>query len=550
MLTMQSFIQQFTLREGFAISSAKVLDVTKIYLPKNSLLHFVPDTRGSLGIRGSHPFIATLNDETAARIYFPSEDSLLGDSGRFRKQAFNSHTFLRNFRTSQKRFMVNIDPSRPLRRVEDMAIYDYSCLLMKRSYPTRYDRYYNEWLNIQTAVMTMVDKDFNDRENFLVVKLPTQIPTMGEFEKLEKKGWDQTLLTKYTENGHFWLKEIYNCLSVDYNEKDHSKTPIQSILQGPKQDKTWVVLVDGINAVIINVGDFVKRSSADSIKFLNLVDTFIDMRQGYADAEETEEVTGAEKEVITNDDSIDSDDDEEEDFEYVTDKSETEVSNSEARRLKREADAKMELQKKEVFSGEEQIVPNVPNSVVRRLTEINESGRISNAQVQRYISIAENFHTLDNPFGKGTIEEAMVLKPEQIKLDKKIITAAEKNPAIDKTLLYSSVDALKRDYMNKGGFQAHLNMAVAHLNNFGYLVRDVRVEPYQDAVNNYMVLKIKVLSIESGKEQTIPIEIPVPSEDGTFKADGVSYIMDDQKVDKNFVFKKDKYGRKNKISNL
>lgn len=180
--------------------------------------------------------------------------------------------------------------------------------------------------------------------------------------------------------------------------------------------------------------------------------------------------------------------------------------------------------------SEEELIPGVPNTMTRKLVALNDAGKLTNRQAQAMINIAQRFDSQPDPFGSGkTLGEVTNVTPEMTSVKEELINSV--NPkTVPPHALRSSTNSLYRDYVRNGVYQADLINMVKAFTAAGVLVQDIKVEEKVDALNEGIVLTLKLLPV-NGKSSTAKIELFNINEDGTFKADGIMYAMDSQKVD-------------------
>lgn len=467
MIQINQFVQKYSVRPESALTGAKFIQSNQVMLPKGAMIHYVTDTTADIAIRGSNPLIQ--NHDGDIRLSFITEGYGLLPGAR--KVAFNPSTAIKNFRTNQRRFRVIADPAKNIRADKHLGIMDYSLLTRMYVYQNNINKFYHSWANMAQAITTNIKEVGQQREQFLTVRLPKFLPQLEHYRKAED-GLTNAELQLWTDDGHFWLLEIYKML--------HAKS---EMLTGEAMDKLWIVFYDGAHSLILNAGNLRTRAEDNArtttTQWLRLLDKLVEKR------------TGADTEAL-----------------------EKEVSDEEADKV----------------DQTKEIIPGVPNSAAQQIADMGKAGRLSAAEQRRLITIAQRQTQLKNPFGDGTVGEMIDIKPEDIVLDPQLNV-----PVNDKVVpahaTKSAATAFTRDYVKNGLVERNTVRMLDHLKNGGLFISDMSMEPEKDAVNDANMLKLKLTPVR-GKQSTVNILLHKFNEQGEFIADGVSYTMDAQWNDK------------------
>ncbi|QNI20979.1 RNA polymerase beta subunit [Vibrio phage vB_pir03] len=182
------------------------------------------------------------------------------------------------------------------------------------------------------------------------------------------------------------------------------------------------------------------------------------------------------------------------------------------------------------ITSEEQILPGTPNSLIRKVSSLAEAGKLTPSQARAMINVQQRTKQLPNPFDTSkSIEEASKITPEMTKVKERLVSSV--NPlSVPSHALNASTNSLYADYVKSGLYEADILNMLQHFSAAGVMIQDIKKEDKIDALNDAMTLKVKLLPV-NGKSTTLPIELFNVNEDGTFKADGVRYALDSQKVD-------------------
>lgn len=468
MISIDAFEKRHVIREAASLSSGRLVELFGLRLPMNSLIHYMTDSPADIGIRGSHPLIQGVEENISLAFV----DTGYGKFGSQKKKSFNKGKFVRAFRAQQKRFTVRNDPVRAVRNPKELAIFDYSTFLRAYSYIGK-GRFYDEWRNTVSSITSMINDPNTGRNHFIPVKLPSVLPTFDQYVKAMDE-FTTTELETWTTDEHFWTREIFMLMAG-----------MQSNLLVKNLDRVYFVLMEGNKAAVVNAGDLTERGEDKLRTLYNLMNKLVETRT-VADSDAIE----GEEESTVSDSSKD---------------------------------------KAAVADERKEVIPGVPNTVVRRLVELGESGKLTAAEQRRFLTIAAKSDTLDNPFGKGTIKEARTITPAMTEI-KSDLKAPINTMIVPEHARVSTISRINKSYIENGVYQADILNMLKQFNTAGVLIQDVTIEDKLDAVNDFQTLKVKLVPV-NGKQSTISIDLPHFNEDGSFKIDGVKNIMDAQKVD-------------------
>jgi hypothetical protein len=173
--------------------------------------------------------------------------------------------------------------------------------------------------------------------------------------------------------------------------------------------------------------------------------------------------------------------------------------------------------------------PNVA-PIALKAFEMQETGVITAAKMNRSIEDAMSFKTLPDPYGTGqTIEDAMKITPEDTQLppNKQF---PDKSTIIDKSMLSSVLKHATKSYVNNLMRKDILNAVIA-VQKQGVAIKDYKVEVVRDAMNHYEIHSVTIKPIR-GRQTTVRFRIPVVDKDGRFISNGVIYRTKWQRADK------------------
>lgn len=476
MLLYDKFMRASGLRENLTVSQTPMVLANEIELPRRAMIHHLTDSPADIGMRGSHLLIQGWGNPI--RLTF-IEDGY-GEEGRYTVGMTSTQKFKRAYRQRQKRIRVTNNWQRAYGKDSELVVFDYSLFLPMYKYPDNVRRFYWGWRNIVSAMKKKIDAVGDQRNHFIQIQMPRGWPAYSHFNKVLEE-FNNTELQRWVEPSHFWLREIYRTVNG-----------LDSFLD--TESNITFVFTEGNNAMVMSLNDLKRRAeegeSGLPLKWYKALSKLVSTR------------TTADSDVMSEDE----DDTDEE----------IEVTNT-------------VLEDVEEADEQGQLIEGVPNSAVTRIAELGQAGRLTAAEQNRLITIAQNQENLKNPFGEGSLKEAMAISQEDLTIDSSINTAVADNVVPDHAK-QSTTTALTRDYIERGLLEKDILSMLASMSNAGVFIQDIDIEELLDAANQGKTLKVKIVPVQ-GKSSTLSIDIPDVNSDGTFKADSVHYTMDTQKVD-------------------
>lgn len=188
----------------------------------------------------------------------------------------------------------------------------------------------------------------------------------------------------------------------------------------------------------------------------------------------------------------------------------------------------------EALDGVEEASPsemaNADEAILEVTKERLRSGRMTATEQARFVKLAKEAGQIELSNGQ-TIDEYSVIQEEDYVIDDELNTSVNEK-IIPKNRAKSTVSGFHKSYINKVMDKHLVNVANAFTNT-GYILRDFDIDEQVDAINHNRVIKMTIMPIE-GKETTIELPVPVIQGNGQFKADGIMYSQDIQKVSKHF----------------
>lgn len=187
--------------------------------------------------------------------------------------------------------------------------------------------------------------------------------------------------------------------------------------------------------------------------------------------------------------------------------------------------------KSETIIKEAEVLPNIDeisnDKIFELIKEKGAIGLLSAPEQAALIKLANKHKTIVDPITGNTLDKMNVTNEELIL--KKEPIASDKATIHDKSMLFSSIQQLQRQYTD-GILHKDIVNAVMMLHPAGVIVKDIKVKRKLTVSTKADLYSFQLQPI-NGPSSTISFTIPVIESDGTFMANGVRYRMDMQKGD-------------------
>lgn len=181
-----------------------------------------------------------------------------------------------------------------------------------------------------------------------------------------------------------------------------------------------------------------------------------------------------------------------------------------------------------------QIVPNnnveskPEDGVFAYIELLADAGMLTAAEYKRFKRLAEQYKTIPNPMGEGTLADLMTIDPAAL-TDLSGGEAPDSISILNKGMLKTCLNNLDKNYINKV-LESDIANAVMAIQSAGIAVIDYQREEKQDAVTNFVVYSVQVQAV-GGKVSTIRFRVPKLEEDGTTLVNNVKTRVRKQRVD-------------------
>lgn len=168
------------------------------------------------------------------------------------------------------------------------------------------------------------------------------------------------------------------------------------------------------------------------------------------------------------------------------------------------------------------------DGILNYLEILSDAGMLSAAEYKRFQRLAEQYKTIPNPVGPGTLADLMIIDPAKLN-NLAGGEAPDSVSILNKDMLKTCLNNLDKNYI-EGVLEADIANVVMSIQNTGVAVLDYNREEKQDAVTNYVVYSVQVQPV-GGKVSTIRFRVPKLESDGTTLTNNVKSRVRKQRVD-------------------
>lgn len=165
-------------------------------------------------------------------------------------------------------------------------------------------------------------------------------------------------------------------------------------------------------------------------------------------------------------------------------------------------------------------------NVIRKAKEALAQGSISLAEYQRLQMLSERYRTMDAPGTDVPLAEFVKIPPEALTIPKDV-TLAPTAGLVDASMNQSSLTVFDTQYIDKVLDRDVMGMIVGFQQS-GVAVTKLHAEDFQDISNHYRVYTVELTPV-TGKQSTLKVKVPVVQADGTVLSGGVRYYLKKQR---------------------
>ncbi len=534
MILLRNFNRTSTVVRLEQFGSPKVAPFANLELPRGSILHYVPTSGISeIGPPQTLPMID--NSDKLVQINHVtnlSEDGLLGRPKRIEK---NINRDVMHYQRINKKLRKVHNTTLVERDDKTLLVQNYALLRTLYRYPQTLMSWYERFHNLFATVIDQLAKDADKygRQNYLLLTVPDKLPASSKLRRAERRRDNNTLEGMRDDNALFLL-ELWTWLG-----KDRANSLLAKLTEAQLRRVNIIIQFNG-KFVNLNLGELNFWRAGDSMggkvdpvqMQKRLYKTLVNLAQ-YAldtpvetvveDSEPTGEDAANRVEAMA---MVDRSDAEEDAGNLDID---DEIANFDDSEISDDEDFEIVKQSDKSDAPDTVIddTVTIDTGVAKACERFIEAGTLSTKEYQRVLERASTYKSLDNPFGEGTLEEALEIDPATLKVEEEVLF--DDVTMLDKSMAKNTTRQLNRRYI-KEILPKDICNAVVSIQKAGVIVEDYRVEKSIDAVNRLQVHSLKMQPVK-GRSTTIRFTTPLLDEDGYWTANDIRYTMRKQRVD-------------------
>ena len=471
MLTFSQHRLKFQAKNASQIPSSPITSVDKFKMPVNAMIHFRSNSVSDLGMRGNNTLLFSYDGYDILSEFITD---IVEKRGRPTERALSSK-YLTGYYRSQFRIKRNRRMERVVVKPKSILVQDYSVLPIRYTYRTSLQANWYEHGNLIETIVSEVNKYHDKRDHFIPFVLPSSIPTFEKLSLAKENEPTDSELNHLIYFEEFLIRELW-LLTQESDLLDAEGNNLQGIgllskLKSP--ERVNILIQDAGNVISLNVGLLLERASNSGSSAKR---DLYRLLEGLAEKRTP----------------IDSD----------------------------------ELP--EIEAGERISLKAVTPELESILDESMAAGTMTSSERARMIKLATQAGELPNPFGEGTIDEFVSVTEGETGISSGIRNNV-KNKSVPERMLKSRTDNFKTNYIDNL-YRKDIVRAFKGLNRVGIVIKDLKVEQVRDAANKNDVYTFSYV-MPNGKAGTQRLRIPEVERNGTFKANGVKYVQDSQKID-------------------
>jgi hypothetical protein len=554
-------LPNFTLPVTFGIG--------KLALPQGAVINWFPEDTVNFGPSVEDPLI-----KTAERMVFIEHiTEMQSEVGNPKVTPFIMGKPLRDYqRKNRTKLRLLVNPQAAFANQRTLVCENFAPLLFTKRYTTSFFANYYRWVNIRHTMWKHMDKLIDaqpERCQFVRMILPPVLPALPALRLAEKR-IDRTTLSKLQGWETYNLLDMFQWLgelraeSPMGNLKEANLSKVNMVFQS--QDKWFCInlgLLDSWRAKIVDgkktegVDPFVlQKRFLKAMMTLQEAHTIVDIEDEAEQEDDEDDLHGVDNEkkptpkrraedmqpeALTDEEEMISDASFQEEMERHL-KEDLEQAKKDGLMdddLDKDLDGltmieeNAEAAEGDALAATDLIViggerKGMDQGIIEKANELADTGMVSGAEYRRLMKLANSYKEIPNPYGKGTLADHMVIKPESLKITKPVLIP-DSPTVFDKSMLQSSLlefdkryieDILPKDVVN----------SVMSIQNAGVAVTSYEVEDVEDVLNHYEIHTIK-LTPATGQSSTIRFKIPKVDSDGSYLANGVRYSLRKQRGD-------------------
>lgn len=241
-----------------------------LYLPVDSVVHFISDSDQVIGVDGTNVLLRNSNEA----IYTYQITDLIHTVGSPTRTNLQVTPIVRQYQKSHLNVKPITNLDRSLSNNHAPIVLNYSLLPRLYKYPNNSMVVYHEWFNIRATLWDMINQIGTRRTHFICYQIPNKLPAKAELIKYAKS-FNSSGLSDFHTNDSFNILELWRMISMDVDspEMKLSESSIEHIK---------IVFIESGVLTIVNLFELIEWAKENheqaAIGIYNFLDNLIGLR--------------------------------------------------------------------------------------------------------------------------------------------------------------------------------------------------------------------------------------------------------------------------------
>lgn len=581
------FFRDYVLRKKQNIVNPTYFGISEIFLPRESVIHYLAKHEGDMGPSPSEPFISNYLGENVYINFTEGYDVILGKTSPV---VFERKKAIKKYRSSHFNYGWTRNIDNVFNKRDNLIVWNHALTSKGIRYRTSlfasYEKYYNDYYNLFNKVNEVTEK--KTRHQFIKLELPNTMPNfkalqqdMRHFENAGFKGKEtgklipnREMLKRTKGEECYWLLDLLAYLTTDItsfktneSEKDETKhkpyISLWNLLSDESKEQTDVIFTYQSKCFIINLKLIeswfreVKEEGQRENAFKRVYLALKNLTNNTEFSEDNvEEESGKERNPEENSDEKEGgqtssvQEPEQESTvpdsvdildilsgEQPSDEGGDETSGTETGGDSSGDDHNWtepvdeDLLEEKVITQEDDITKNrfntLESGVKLSLDRKSKEGVMSRKEYDFFMKKATQYKDIVLPNGE-TVENFIEIDEKELRsIDGRL--KGNFTTIKNESLLNARSTVLRKEYVEKF-YHKDLLKTLVGFQNSGVCISDLQVSEVADIEGQYELYKVQFHPV-GGSPSTREIVMPKILEDGSFKVDGVKNILKNQRME-------------------
>lgn len=567
--------------------------VNNLLLPLNSTYHCTEFDPEDIGVMPDDEILSHIKSEVV--VDHVTELDKIATLGNPIKLSLQANSLIQEYHQKNKMFR-RATGNTSLKNPRTLYVVSYNLISRHYRYIEHFTTPYNQWANMMLTVLSTINRMSNngDRQHFIQLHLPIDIPTLSELQ-LSEKDLNQTVCKRFNTDSlrliadlYTWIginrdksllskldKKVLNRVNIlfihngqwtvlnlgkvdDWRLEPLSKEQLDALDANAKKarsgktpadvlSKRYIRFLIGINEATTSVDDIQTsddvvdddeynkdddQDNADSEASQQQNDSLDKMVKDKL-SKEKEQKSGSLTDAIQNAEANNRLSKDEDD--YVGEVEDKEITDS---------DIDKDLQALELLAKQKEedallagtykpyvsVELKLEDSVKQKAEKLARQGKLSAAEFRALSQMATRYKSIKNPFNAEQTLEQLAT------IDPKSLEIPEKVALVDKLDGVVDSSMLQSSLKNFDSkyireiLQKDIAAAVLNFQKAGIIIRNYSIRHVEDLTDSYYELVIDAVPLV-GTPQLLRVKFPKINENGQFRASGVTNRMRKQRGD-------------------